>query len=586
MTESPASGNPSSTAYQEQGAFQQYFLSAGFERNLVDLQDAIDHEIPLLILTGGEGLGKTTFCRFIAEDGGQSFQPIYFPKTVDSFEDALRSLATEIGIELTERDLGRDVEPLILEVIEHLRKTPLPILLIFDQAENIFLATLERIRRLLDRIYGEGSRLHLLFVGRPVLLDNLEQLSICEFRVVQDLRLNLLALSDEESLLYLDFCQEQLALDGQDFLSDEIKKSIVSAGNGNFKTLTLLIKEALATSGEGTSFMVLLEKVADESGEDISSHPGSSVLERLKQYKPYLPWVGGLVSILFLLLIYVTGDRKGGEEPAPEPEHLLLDATSESVLEETRARVIVPGSKAIVEDISPTTMDEGHGREKEEAKEQDHEEKAIAGLANQPLTSPVVTADTSEVQEPALAQPAQEVEETSLASEKTELPPRLPEKDSTVITVVELQPDPRLKRAPQGKQPSPTLIPNEVNKQKQVEGTVSTKSATIYRNRVFAGNRWANGSKNHLYTVQLMVLTASAAEENIKKMLSQDRYRQEAGNFYIFERRGNPDQILVFYGEYRSMARARLAKDSLPQFLRDHKPYAISIKNALKKMGM
>lgn len=106
----------------------------------------------------------------------------------------------------------------------------------------------------------------------------------------------------------------------------------------------------------------------------------------------------------------------------------------------------------------------------------------------------------------------------------------------------------------------------------------------LYKKRLMAGTPWYNNEKNHKYTVQIMVLTSDTAEANLKKMLQEDSYRQEAGNFYIFKKVTTSDTLFVFYGEYATIAEARLAQNNLPQFLRSHKPYAISIKGAMAKV--
>jgi septal ring-binding cell division protein DamX len=87
-----------------------------------------------------------------------------------------------------------------------------------------------------------------------------------------------------------------------------------------------------------------------------------------------------------------------------------------------------------------------------------------------------------------------------------------------------------------------------------------------------------------MYTVQLMALASKTAEKNLKKMLAQNNYRQEAGNFYILKKSTASEKIFVFYGEYPSLERARLVTNSLPKFLRDHKPYVLSIKGAVAKI--
>ena len=106
----------------------------------------------------------------------------------------------------------------------------------------------------------------------------------------------------------------------------------------------------------------------------------------------------------------------------------------------------------------------------------------------------------------------------------------------------------------------------------------------LYKKRLMAGSSWYNQAKNDKYTVQVMVLTSDTAEGNLKKMLLEERYRQEAGNFYIFKKHSTSDTIFVFYGEYPTISQARLAQNSLPQFLRKHKPYAISVKGAMAKV--
>jgi septal ring-binding cell division protein DamX len=128
------------------------------------------------------------------------------------------------------------------------------------------------------------------------------------------------------------------------------------------------------------------------------------------------------------------------------------------------------------------------------------------------------------------------------------------------------------------------------------KGTVKLQSRTeaqanahlsvdrLLQKRVSAGVAWAKGVKEDAYTMQLMVLTDKNAEGNLKKMLEQPQYRQVAGNFFIFKKAAGSGIIFVFYGEYPNLAKARLAQNSLPSFLRDHQPYAISITGAMAKV--
>jgi septal ring-binding cell division protein DamX len=115
-----------------------------------------------------------------------------------------------------------------------------------------------------------------------------------------------------------------------------------------------------------------------------------------------------------------------------------------------------------------------------------------------------------------------------------------------------------------------------------VSKTLSTADK-LYNERVLAGAGWKKSKKEDMYTVQLMALASKTAKENLRKMLVQENYRQEAGNFYIFEK-STTKNIFVFYGEYRNVETARLVQKSLPKFLLDHQPYALSIKGAIAKV--
>ena len=106
----------------------------------------------------------------------------------------------------------------------------------------------------------------------------------------------------------------------------------------------------------------------------------------------------------------------------------------------------------------------------------------------------------------------------------------------------------------------------------------------IYTNRVAAGASWLLGHKDNHYTVRLMVITSGNAEDKIKKMLGDKNYRQQADKLYILRKESNPDVQYVYYGEYPTMTAARNARNTIPEFLRGYRPYAMSVKGAVQKV--
>jgi septal ring-binding cell division protein DamX len=135
---------------------------------------------------------------------------------------------------------------------------------------------------------------------------------------------------------------------------------------------------------------------------------------------------------------------------------------------------------------------------------------------------------------------------------------------------------------------SPVRITRDQSRTKVHKAIVTKGHFTadkLYNERLSAGLRWERGAKEGMYTVQLMALASKTAEKNFKKMLAQINYQQEADNFYILKKSTASENIFVFYGEYPNIESARLATNSLPKFLRDYKPYVLSIKGAIAKIS-
>jgi len=106
---------------------------------------------------------------------------------------------------------------------------------------------------------------------------------------------------------------------------------------------------------------------------------------------------------------------------------------------------------------------------------------------------------------------------------------------------------------------------------------------SLFNERVRASSGWLAWASRGGYTIQLMVLASEDAEDNLKKILVDDRYYALKDQLYIL-RKISPQAIFVFYGNYSNMEKARQARDTMPQFLRELQPYVLSIHDALQKI--
>jgi hypothetical protein len=226
-------------------------------------------------------------------------------------------------------------------------------------------------------------------------------------------------------------------------------------------------------------------------------------------------------------------------------------------------------------------------------------EVKATGQGTEPLDSPTTTVSPGDARDFASGTVAEASAERVAAVLET--PPSLPvnpvkEPAASVsaTTSASVMPDEKkvvvLKPVPPIKMRPSTWTQDQGEANKAVaksDGPQPTAALTVdqlYQMRLQAGTTWMKADKKDKFTVQLMVLTAKNAEANFKRMLGQANYHQEAGKFYIFKKSGSPEVVWVFYGEYGSLELARTAQGNLPPFLREHNPYAISIKGAIGKV--
>lgn len=566
--------------FQDKIILGNFYAGAGRGELFERMKGAVEEGVPLMIISGGEGSGKTMLCRMLENECPASMVVIFFSSTVESFEDVVRIVAERLGLQLSAADEGRSIDAAIEKIIAHLLRQSLGLLVIFDEAENIYLATLERIRKMLDRITAAGARMQILFSGRKTFLENCEQLSICDFRNTENLHFDVLPLTEQETSDYLRICFARYNHPGnKKVCSDEVVRNIHGLAKGKFRRINLLADESLQSHGDDTSFMVLFDSVKDDEAE-AEKNDRESVLPVIGRAIPYMYWIGGaLCTLLLLFFLLQPGEKRRAIKPVSLPSP---NGTAKIEAVDKSGGGQKPAVQSVTEAISqpPTQHQENLQKQLETVEQNTLKEPEAGAPAIVPLA---VVADKSPevaVQPTAIVQPA-------IKKELEPLPVPTQDKIAKVaeVKVPELRQIPSLKARPVN-QIEPVIATAKLQPRTEVPEIVGTLTVDqLYQKRLNAGAVWASGERNEKYTVQLMVLTAKDAELNLKKMLAQPSYRQEAGNFFIFKKNGSPEVVLVFYGEYSTIDLARLAQNSLPPFLQGHQPYAISVKGAIAKIG-
>ncbi len=570
--------------FQEQCNTARFFTGGGRGAVLDDMQVALDAKVDIVTLIGEEGSGKTMLCKMLQEQLGNAYQILYLPEIVGSFEAIVRISAQKCGVEYPEETNRADARRIFIDIVEGLRAKDQSLLIISDEAENMYLATLERLRKILDDTRANGGGLQLLFAGRKSFRTSLEQLALCDFDQVAEKQFFLSTLDDNETWEYLNFCVQDLRGESvQEIFSKEAAAKIASMGRGNLRLINIFAEESLQSSNADTSFMVLLDHVRDDERKKIVFPEKKKIVEKLP-FSPKIAIAGAVVCFLFLLVLFF--NRKEEEIDFIEPESRHEDVV---IVEEQDAPVDAPealqssatqqevasAEEVFVEPVAPEKVVE----------EQPAEEIAEPAAPTGEVEKPAISTDSGTEIEisplPVMISPVEIVEEKKKMQE-IEKPASLES-----VTITEIVADKKKRLVSQEEKPTikAVAVPKKrVYPVQTHKGTASSSVDPELKSLVLAGDRWLAGKENTSFSIQLMALQSEHAEENLKRILAKPEYQKILPKLAMLKRPSNPPVIMVFYGLYPNMASARNARNTMPIFLRDRHPYPVSVRGAVEKV--
>ncbi|MBU0946508.1 MAG: AAA family ATPase [Proteobacteria bacterium] len=582
------------TPFQEDCNTSFFFFGGGRGAVYDDLKAAFQGGVDLITLIGEEGSGKTMLCKMLQEKWAFSGKILFLPQLAESFEDIVRVAAQECNAKFPVEANRADARNIFLELVASLRQQGESLLIICDEAEKMYLATLERIRKILDDVNREGGGLQVLLSGRASLLGNLEQLDLCNFEQISEKQFFLSPLNEDDTWKYLNFCmQAQEGNEPREVFSREAADKIASMARGNLRMINVLAEESLQSSTADTSFMVLLDHVKDSCPLEEMVPASPWILQRLPLSQKQMLAVGGAVLFLLFLIVVFSGDGdKEIAEKAQTPEVSVVISQPVSEKEVFDQRVADEGKEVeqapsvpVAEVIEPPVMTIAPVEIMDDPSLVKRDRVIEEATPLLPVVEPPEPVHDPDQQVESVAQIPLDLEgEVENEAEEDHAPQQRPEE--IVATVVPEETVPEL--LAHGKVlPGGGTKKIVVERGKQLSGAkeqVSVKEEEpALVSLIGAGEEWQAGAMDDQFTIQLMVLTSNQAEENLKRILSQEEYRDLVDDLVVLKRPSNPPVVLVFYGLYPSMAAAREARNTMPMVFRQHNPYAISVRGAVEK---
>jgi len=530
-----------------------FFTGGGRGAVLDDIKAALAEQVDVITLIGEEGSGKTMLCNMLLEQLQDSYTIIYLPQIVGSFEAIVRVTAQKCNVEYPAETNRADARRIFLDLVTTLREQGKRILIISDEAENMYLATLERLRKILDDVKADGGGLQLLFAGGKSFRTSLEQLAVCDFDEIAEKQFFLSTLDDNETWEYLNFCVQESQDDTtQEVFTREAAGKIASMGRGNLRLINVFAEESLKSSNADTSFMVLLDHVRDDAVEETHLPVPKGLLGQLP-FSPEILFAGVAVALLLLLLVVFKGgndNKKIVQEMKEVPDEIIVVDVPKPVLH----RADLPSDSGVVSGV----------------------DGMAAVLTGQPQDREVRATIIEEVEEteqyPVAISPVEIVEKKKIVVDTPQNGIQTRISADKVKRIIS-QPDQKIAVIP----------PKAVKVKKAAPVKPSFSVSPVLANLVIAGDRWVAGKDGSGFSIQLMALQSEQAEENLERILAKPEYQNVLSKLVILRRPSNPPVILVFYGLYPNMAAARNARNNMPIFLRDRHPYPVSVRGAVEK---
>ncbi len=134
-----------------------------------------------VVVTGAVGLGKTTVLLSVLEELEDSLEIALVVHPVQSFRELLRLVCLEFGVEFGSDDEVTMLWELNLFLVERLAEGKNCVLMI-DEAQNLPVEVLERVRTLSNLQTESSSLLQIVLVGQPELMSNLDDPRLPQLR--------------------------------------------------------------------------------------------------------------------------------------------------------------------------------------------------------------------------------------------------------------------------------------------------------------------------------------------------------------------------------------------------------------------
>ncbi len=291
------------------------FLSPSHKEASASIFYGIEERKGFVAITGEVGVGKTTILRsYLEGTDPEKIRIVYIFNAALSFEKLLKQIVSELGITAVDEDPSELVDALFHYLIDEY-KNDRNVVLIIDEAQNMPVETLERLRMLSNLETSRDKLLQIILVGQPEFENRLNLPELRQLKQRIAIRCRIDALQPDESFAYIQHRLMKASLFHNPVFTKDALKRIVKEANGIPRIINVLCDNALVTAF-GYQRKPVDGKIIKEVIKDFQG--GQSRFS----FNWKIVWVSSLVVFLGLIALASRGLLPPKEIPAPKTEIL------------------------------------------------------------------------------------------------------------------------------------------------------------------------------------------------------------------------------------------------------------------------
>ena len=266
------------------------FLSPSHREASAAIFYAIENRKGFVAVTGEVGAGKTTILRsYLEGTDPERIRIVYVFNAVISFDKLLKHIVSELGIAVVDEAPSELVNSLFLHLIDEY-KNDRNVVLIIDEAQNMPVETLERLRMLSNLETSKDKLLQIILVGQPEFENKLNLPELRQLKQRIAVRCRIEALKPAESFAYIQHRLMKASQFYNPVFTKGALKLVVKEANGIPRIINVLCDNALIT-GFGYQRNPVDGKIIKEVIKDFQGERHRASLNRR------IAWVSMLVFL-------------------------------------------------------------------------------------------------------------------------------------------------------------------------------------------------------------------------------------------------------------------------------------------------